>query len=165
MPKAKEKGRSSVYSDLAWGNLITLLVQVDKENSIEFSFNCGTLLIHLLCLLLFKNSCTSPFGHSILYIPNFLIKRKEKKKKINNDLAVFGCVMTLFPVWTHWLSLSCLFPLLCFFLCGAHCSFSSPFLFLYCNVWTLPFAVPSSPTSKTLYFLHHFLPPHFYLLP
>jgi len=27
---------------------------------------------------------------------DFLIKRKKKKKKINNDLAVFGCIMTLF---------------------------------------------------------------------
>jgi len=25
---------------------------------------------------------------------DFLIKRKEKKKKINNNLAIFGCVMT-----------------------------------------------------------------------
>jgi len=61
----------------------------------EFSFDYSTLLIHLLCLLLFINSCAS-----LLVVPSctstiFLIKRKEKKKKINNDLAVFGCVMTI----------------------------------------------------------------------
>ena len=59
----------------------------------EFLFDYGILLIHLLCLLLFINSCTS-----LLVVPshastNFLIKRKEKEKKINNNLAVFGCVM------------------------------------------------------------------------
>jgi len=37
-----------VYSDLGWNNLITLLVWVDKENSIEFPFNCCILLIHIL---------------------------------------------------------------------------------------------------------------------
>ena len=62
----------------------------------EFSFDYGTLLIHFLCLLLFINSCTS-----LLVVPSctstdFLIKRKEKKKKINNDLAIFGCVMTTY---------------------------------------------------------------------
>jgi len=61
----------------------------------EFSFDYGTLLIHFLCLLLFINSCTS-----LLVVPSctstdFLIKRKEKKKKINNDLAIFGCVNLL----------------------------------------------------------------------
>ena len=60
----------------------------------EFSFDYSTLLIYLLCLLLFINSHTS-----LLVVPsctstNFLIKRKEKKMKINNGLAVFGCVMT-----------------------------------------------------------------------
>jgi len=50
------------YSDLAWGNLITLLVRVDKENSIEFPFNCSTLLIYLLYLLLFINSHAFPFS-------------------------------------------------------------------------------------------------------
>jgi len=47
----------------------------------EFSFDYGTLLIYLLCLLLFINSCTS-----LLVVPscastNFLIKRKEKEKE------------------------------------------------------------------------------------
>jgi len=47
----------------------------------EFSFDYGTLLIYLLCLLLFINSHTS-----LLVVPsyastNFLIKRKEKEKE------------------------------------------------------------------------------------
>jgi len=47
----------------------------------EFSFDYGTLLIHLLCLLLVINSCAS-----LLVVPshastNFLIKRKEKEKE------------------------------------------------------------------------------------
>jgi len=57
----------------------------------EFSFDYGTLLIYLLCLLLFINSRAS-----LLVVhtsTNFLIKRKEKKKKMNNDLAIFGCVI------------------------------------------------------------------------
>jgi len=100
--KAKEELTSLVAyniiqlwcSNLAWDDLIALLVWVDKENSIEFSFDYGTLLIHLLCLFLFINSHAP-----LLVVPsytstNFLIKRKEKKKKMNNNLAVFGCVMT-----------------------------------------------------------------------
>ena len=58
----------------------------------EFSFDYGILLIHLLCLLLFINSCISLLV--VCISTNFLIKRKEKKKKMNNNLAVFGCVMT-----------------------------------------------------------------------
>ena len=67
--------------DLDWDVLELLLVWVDKENSMEFSFDYGILLIYLLCLLLFINSYTS-----LLVIPsrtstNFLIKRKEKEKE------------------------------------------------------------------------------------
>ena len=57
----------------------------------EFSFDYGTLLIHLLCLLLFINSRASLLV--VHTFTNFLIKRKEKKKKMNNDLAIFGCVI------------------------------------------------------------------------
>ena len=52
-------------SNLAWDNLITLLVWVDKENSIEFPFICCTLLIHILYLHLFVKSCMSPLSHSL----------------------------------------------------------------------------------------------------
>jgi len=48
-----------------------LLVQVDKENSMEFSFDFGTLLIHILCLLLFTKSHASPLGHSIPCVQQF----------------------------------------------------------------------------------------------
>ena len=54
--------------DLDWDILELLLVWVDKENSIEFPFNCGTLLIHLLCLLLFINSHASLFSCFISYV-------------------------------------------------------------------------------------------------
>ena len=63
-------------SDLAWGNLITLLVWVDKENSIEFSFDYSTLLIHILCLLLFINSHISLLIVLSHMSTNFLIKQK-----------------------------------------------------------------------------------------
>jgi len=59
----------------------------------EFSFDYGTLLIHLLCLLLFINSCASLLVVSSHTSTNFLIKRKEKKMKMNNNLAIFGCVI------------------------------------------------------------------------
>ena len=43
--------------------------------------------------------------HLLLVVPscastNFLIKRKEKKKKINNDLAIFGRVMTCSNIYS-----------------------------------------------------------------
>ena len=53
-------------SDLAWDDLIALLVWVDKENSIEFSFVCYTLLIHILYLPLFIKSHMSPLSHPLL---------------------------------------------------------------------------------------------------
>jgi len=51
----------------------------------EFLFDYGTLLIHLLYLLLFINFCAS-----LLVVPsrmstNFLIKRKENKNKNENE--------------------------------------------------------------------------------
>jgi len=58
-----------------------LLVQVDKKNSMEFSFDYGILLIHLLCLLLFINSCTSLLVVLSYVSTNFLIKRKENENK------------------------------------------------------------------------------------
>ena len=42
-----------------------LLVQVDKENSIEFLFVCCTLLIHFLYLLLLAKFCTSLSSYSL----------------------------------------------------------------------------------------------------
>ena len=48
-----------------------LLVQVDKKNSMEFSFDFGTLLIHVLHLLLFTKSYTSPLGCSIPHVQQF----------------------------------------------------------------------------------------------
>ena len=45
----------------------------------EFSFDCGTLLIHLLCLLLFINSHASLF--SCFASADFLVERKEKEKE------------------------------------------------------------------------------------
>ena len=61
-------------SDLVWDDLTTLLVWVDKENLIEFSFDCHILLIYILYLLLFIKSYASLLSHS-------LIKWKEKEKK------------------------------------------------------------------------------------
>jgi len=87
-------GTGEACKDLDWDVLELLLVWVDKENSMEFSFDYGTLLIHLLCLLLFINSCASLLVVSSHTSTNFLIKRKEKKMKMNNNLAIFGCVMT-----------------------------------------------------------------------
>jgi len=57
--------------NLGQDTLELLLVQVDKENSMEFSFNFGTLLIHILHLLLFTKSHTSPLGRSILHVQQF----------------------------------------------------------------------------------------------
>ena len=45
-----------------------LLVQVDKKNSIEFSFDCYILLIYILYLLLFIKSHASLLSHFLLYI-------------------------------------------------------------------------------------------------
>ena len=67
--------------DLDWDILELLLVWVDKENSIEFPFNCGTLLIYFLCLLLFINSHTSLLVVSFHVSTDFLVKRKEKGKE------------------------------------------------------------------------------------
>jgi len=95
----------------------------------EFLFDYGILLIHLLCLLLFINSCTS-----LLVVPshastNFLIKRKEKEKKINNNLAVFGCVMIVQLVAYSTLSLVKCFLGICIFSLfnyNLHFGFSCP---------------------------------------
>jgi len=61
----------------------------------EFSFDYGILLIHLLYLLLFINSQASLLVILSCTSTIFLIKRKKMKMKINNDLAVFGCVITI----------------------------------------------------------------------
>jgi len=45
-----------------------LLVWVDKENSIEFSFDYYILLIHTLYLLIFIKSYASSLSYSLLYI-------------------------------------------------------------------------------------------------
>jgi len=37
----------------------------------EFSFDFGTLLIHVLHLLLFTKSCASPLGRSIPHVQQF----------------------------------------------------------------------------------------------
>jgi len=55
------------YKNLNYSTLELLLVQVDKENSIEFPFNCYILLIHILYLLLFIKSYTSLLSHSLSY--------------------------------------------------------------------------------------------------
>jgi len=58
--------------NLDWNTLELLLVQVDKENLMEFSFDFGILLIYVLCLLLFMKSHASPLGHSIPHVQQFL---------------------------------------------------------------------------------------------
>ena len=73
-----------LYKNLDCNALKLLLVWVDKKNSIESSFDCYTLLIHILYLLLFIKFHTSSLSHSLLYIhwfPNS-IKRKRKRKEI-----------------------------------------------------------------------------------
>jgi len=80
MMSSADKGIKFWYKNLDWDILELLLVWVDKENLIEFSFDYSTLLIHILCLLLFMNSHVS-----LLVIPQF---SKKKKKKINNDLVI-----------------------------------------------------------------------------
>ena len=75
----------TLCKDLDWDILELFLVQVDKENLMEFSFDYSTLLIHLLCLLLFINSCAS-----LLVVPsrmstNFLIKRNENENENENE--------------------------------------------------------------------------------
>jgi len=47
----------------------------------EFSFDYSILLIHLLCLLLFINSCTSLLVVLSYVSTNFLIKRKENENE------------------------------------------------------------------------------------
>jgi len=56
------------YKNLNYGILELLLVQVNKENLIEFPFNCYILLIHILYLLLFIKSHTSLLSHSLLHV-------------------------------------------------------------------------------------------------
>jgi len=78
--------------NLDCGALELLLVQVEKENSIEFPFNCYILLIHILYLLLFIKSCASLLSHSLSHIhwfPN--LNKKKKKRNINNNLAIWPC--------------------------------------------------------------------------
>ena len=56
------------YKNLDYNILELLLVWVDKKNLIEFLFNCYTLLIYNLYLLLFIKSCASPLSHSLSHI-------------------------------------------------------------------------------------------------
>jgi len=56
------------YKNLNYSILELLLVQVNKENLIEFPFNCYILLIHILYLLLFIKSHTSLLSHSLLHV-------------------------------------------------------------------------------------------------
>ena len=64
---AKEESCKNLGQDI----LELLLVQVNKENSMEFLFDFGILLIHILCLLLFTKSCASFLGHSIPHVQQF----------------------------------------------------------------------------------------------
>jgi len=57
-----------IYKNLDWDILELLLVWVDKENLIEFPFDCYTLLIHILYLLLFIKSHISLLSHSFSYV-------------------------------------------------------------------------------------------------
>ena len=66
--KFMQLSNNTEYKNLDCGTLELLLVQVDKENSIEFSFNCYILLIHILYLLLFIKSCASLLNHSLSYV-------------------------------------------------------------------------------------------------
>jgi len=90
-------------NDLAWDDLTTLLVWVNKENSIEFSFNFCTLLIHLLhslyttfphllCNSLCDITLTCDTWHIIWYFPILLScivsPNIKRKKNINNNLAI-----------------------------------------------------------------------------
>jgi len=59
--------KPTLCSDLVWDDLITLLVWVDKENSIEFSFAFCTILIHILYLLLFTKFHISLLSHPLLH--------------------------------------------------------------------------------------------------
>jgi len=52
--------------DLGRDTLELLLVQVDKENLIEFLFICCILLIHILYLSLFIKFRVSPLSHPLL---------------------------------------------------------------------------------------------------
>jgi len=54
--------------NLDWDTLEPLLVQVDKENSIEFSFDYCILLIHILYLLLFIKSHASLLSYSFSHV-------------------------------------------------------------------------------------------------
>jgi len=51
----------------------------------EFLFDYSTLLIHLLCLLLFINSYASLLVVSSCTSTNFLIKRKENENENENE--------------------------------------------------------------------------------
>ena len=51
----------------------------------EFSFDYGILLIHLLCLLLFINSHASLLVVPSCMSTNFLIKRKENENENENE--------------------------------------------------------------------------------
>ena len=57
------------YKNLNCSVLELLLVQVNKENLIEFPFDCYTLLIYILYLLLSIKSCISLLSHSCYESP------------------------------------------------------------------------------------------------
>ena len=58
-----------------------LLVQVDKKNLIELSFNCCILLIHILLFTSIYKVLHISFESFPRMPIDFLIKEKEKEKK------------------------------------------------------------------------------------
>ena len=102
-------------SNLAWDDLTTLQVQVDKENLIEFSCISCILLIHLLlglcaylpqshnlleCSITWHIMCHLCHIHHHLfvtlshYVTAYLGKKRKRKENRNKWLRYFGQVMT-----------------------------------------------------------------------
>ena len=87
-------------SNLAWDDLITLQVQVDKKNLMEFLLDFSILLVQLLhglCTVFPHPSCDinvtwccDTCDVTLSCTPSCVVSPKEKKKKrnINNDLVI-----------------------------------------------------------------------------
>ena len=82
-------------------NLVSLQVQVDKENLLEFSFNYCTLLIHFPLFTAICKVPHIPFYLAILHIWSLETKRKEKEKKYKYWLSHFA------KLWQSWVTFSC----------------------------------------------------------
>ena len=115
--------------NLDWDVLEPLLVWVDKENSIESSFNLYKLLIHLLLFTSIYKVPWVPFYSTVLHVWSFgKLKEKKMKNKINNDLAIL-------PSYNSYLLYSVFSSLCPSFVCLIHLSIVSILPLYFQDPW------------------------------